>query len=123
MATICSKLTVAYAGALIGSIAVFSVAVYAARRSNARREAPRGGAVQAAQALRAVRLAARADAPVTAVRGSLVVSPFTPRVAGFLDGLPGYMVMFDADGRAPYVSPARRALRAHAQSATEIGCD
>jgi signal transduction histidine kinase len=123
MATIRSKLTVAYAGALIGSIAVFSVAMYAARRSNARREAQREVAVQAEQALRVLRFAVTANEPVTAVRDSLVGSQITPRVATILDGLPGYIVMFDADARALYVSPALRALRAHTQSATEIGCD
>jgi len=38
MATIRAKLTVAYAGALLGSVAVYSVALFGERRANARRE-------------------------------------------------------------------------------------
>jgi two-component system, OmpR family, sensor kinase len=123
MATIRSKLTVAYAGALIGSIAVFSVAMYAARRSNTRREAQRQVVVQADQALRVLRFAATAGEPVTTTRDPLVGAQITPRLAAILDGLPGYVVMFDSTGRALYVSPALRSLQASHQSATEIGCD
>src|SRR6476620_6855630 len=97
MATIRAKLTVAYTGALLGSIAVFSVALYAARRSNAGKEAQRDVAVQADQALRVLRFAATANEPVTMTRDSLVGSQITPRIAAILDGLPDYVVLLDKD--------------------------
>jgi signal transduction histidine kinase len=111
MATIRSKLTVAYAGALIGSVAVFSVAMYAARRSNARREAQRAVAVQADQALRVLRFAATANEPQTFVRDSLAGALITPRIAAILDGLPEYVIMLDKTDRTLYVSPSLRALQ------------
>lgn len=111
MATIRSKLTVAYTGALLGSVVVFSVALYAARRSTARVEAQRDLAVRADQALRVLRFAASAGEPTTQVRDSLVGAQITPRVAGILDGLPDYVLLLDKDGRALYVSPAIRAVR------------
>ena len=111
MATIRSKLTVAYAGALLGSLAVFSVAMYAARRSNARREAQREVAVEAEQALRALRFATTANEPLTVVRDSLVGAQITPRIGMILDGLSDYVIMLDKTDRALYISPALRALQ------------
>jgi len=111
MATIRSKLTVAYAGALIGSLAVFSVTLYAARRSSVRRETQREVAVQADQVLRVLRFATTAGEPVTdPARDSLVGTQITARVAAILDGLPDYVVLLDKDGWRLYVSPSVRAL-------------
>jgi two-component system, OmpR family, sensor kinase len=110
MATIRSKLTVAYAGALIGSVAVFSVAMYAARRSNARRDAERAVAVQADQALRVLRFASTAGEPQTIMRDSLAGAMITPRIAAILDGLPEYVIMLDGRDISLYVSPSLRAL-------------
>ena len=123
MATIRAKLTVAYTGALLGSIAVFSVALYAARRSNAGKEAQRDVAVQADQALRVLRFAATANEPVTMTRDSLVGSQITPRIAAILDGLPDYVVLLDKDDRTLYVSPSVRALRARDAQAGDVGAD
>ena len=92
MATIRAKLTVAYTGALIGSLAVFSIALYAARRSTARRDAQREVTAKAEQAkalLRfAVSAAAQVNEPVTADRDPLdplVGVEITPRVQAILD--------------------------------------
>ncbi len=65
MATIRAKLTVAYAGALLGSVAVYSVALYGERRANARQEIGREVVLQADVALRVLRFAATANEPVT----------------------------------------------------------
>lgn len=111
MATIRAKLTVAYTGALLGSVAVFSVALYAVRRSNTRLEAQRELAVEADQVLRVLRLATTAGEPLTAVRDSLVGSQITYRVSTVLDGLPNYVMLLDQDGWRLYVSPAVRALQ------------
>ena len=123
MATIRAKLTVAYTGALLGSIAVFSVALYAARRSNAGKEVKRDVAVQADQALRVLRFAATANEPVTVTRDSLVGSQITPRIAAILDGLPDYVVLLDKDDRTLYVSPSVRALRARDGQGGDVGAD
>src|SRR5215207_5214890 len=129
MATIRSKLTVAYAGALIGSVAVFSVAMYAAGRSNARREAQRTVADRADQALRVLRFAASADEPLTFTnwsrlpsgeRDSLAAAQITPRIANILDGVPDYVIMLDNSDRTLYFSPALRVLQSRGQNATEI---
>ena len=56
MATIRTKLTVAYAGALLGSVVVFSVALYAARRASARQEVARSVVVQADLAIQGFQL-------------------------------------------------------------------
>jgi two-component system, OmpR family, sensor kinase len=124
MATIRSKLTVAYAGALLGSLAVFSLALYAARRSNARTEAQRELLVRADEAQRVLRFAATAHEPLTTTtRDSLVGALITPRMATILDGLPDYVVLFDKDSRAVYFSPQVRELRQRDQNATEIERD
>lgn len=112
MSTIRSKLTVAYAGALLGSVAVFSVALYAARRSSARREIQREVAVQADLALRVLRIAATAKEPIDTIPDPLVGVVITPRVASILDALPDYTAILDKDGRALYLSPSVRALQA-----------
>ena len=121
MATIRAKLTVAYAGALLGSVAVYSVALFGERRANARREIGREVAVQADLALRVLRFAATANEPVTTSTSQVIgVGPqqfvqtsaqITPRVAAILDGLPDYVVLMDSVGKALYVSPAVRLLQ------------
>ena len=111
MATIRAKLTIAYTGALLGSVAAFSVALYAVRRSEGRLEAQRDLAIEADQVLRVLRLAATAGEPLTAVRDSLVGAQITPRVKAVLDGLPNYVLLLDDAGWRLYVSPAMRALQ------------
>ena len=106
MATIRAKLTLAYTGALLGSVAVFSVALFAARRSNARREMAHEVAVQADLALRVLR-----NAAVDTVPDPVTGSPITPRMASILDALPDYILLLDKDGRALYLSPTVRALQ------------
>jgi signal transduction histidine kinase len=120
MATIRSKLTVAYAGALIGSVAVFSVAMYSARRSTVRREAQYQVAIQADQALRVLRFAASAGESLTVTRDSLAGAFINPKIATILDGLPDYVIMLDKIDRTQYVSPSLRALQARDQNASEI---
>ena len=111
MATIRAKLTVAYAGALLSSVAVLSVALSAARRSSARREAPREVALQADQAIRVLKFAVTANEQVTVVRDPLVGAQLTARVASILDGLPDYVILLDQDGWRIYVSPSVRRLQ------------
>ena len=121
MATIRAKLTVAYAGALLGSVAVYSLALYGERRSNARLEIAREVAVQADVALRVLRFAATANEPVTQTTLQVVgagtqqfvqpITQITPRIATILDGLPDYVVLMDTLGKPLYLSPSIRQLR------------
>jgi two-component system OmpR family sensor kinase len=121
MATIRAKLTVAYAGALLGSVAVYSVALYGERRSNARREIAREVAVQADVALRVLRFAATANESLTTTTSQVIgagtqqfvqtSAQITPRVAAILDGLPDYVVLMDSTGKPLYVSPSVRQLQ------------
>ena len=110
MATIRTKLTVAYTGALLGSLVVYSVALYAARRDRARREGQADLAIRADQALRVLRFAATAKEPVTEVRDPLVGAQITPRIAAILDGLPDFVILLDKDGWLLYRSPSVRTL-------------
>ena len=121
MATIRAKLTVAYAGALLGSVAIYSVALYGERRSNARREIQREVAIQADVALRVLRFAATANEPVTQTTLQVVgagtqqfvqqITQITPRIATILEGLPDYVVFMDSTGKPLYLSPSIRQLR------------
>ena len=110
MATIRTKLTVAYTGALLGSLAVYSISLYAARRDATRRDQKEALAIQADQALRVLRFAATAKEPVTEIRDPLVGAQITARIGSILEGLPGYVIMFDKDGWRLYMSPSVRAL-------------
>ena len=123
MSTIRTKLTVAYAGALLGSVLVFSVALYAARRASARQEAGRALAVQADLAIGVLRWAAAASEPITATPDPLVGAQITPRVASVLDRIPDYLLLLDKDDRTVYVSPAVRAVQAREFSESEIERD
>ena len=114
MATIRAKLTIAYTGALLGSVAVFSVALYAARRSSVRRDVQREVAVEADGALRVLRYAATANEPVTVASPLPLVgtqTQITPRIAAILDGLPDYVMLMDTSGKALYLSPSVRLLQ------------
>ena len=121
MATIRAKLTVAYAGALLGSVAVYAVALYGERRSNAKQEITREVAVQADVALRVLRFAASANEPVTQTTLQIVgsgtqqfvqqITQITPRIASILEGLPDYVVFLDSTGKPLYLSPSIRQLR------------
>jgi signal transduction histidine kinase len=105
MATIRAKLTTAYTAALLGSVAVFSVALFAARRSNARTQAKTEAIVQADLALRVLR-----NASIDTIPDPVTGSPITPGMARILDALPNYLLLLDKDGRALYLSARVRAL-------------
>jgi len=121
MATIRAKLTVAYTGALLGSVAVYSVALFGERRSIASREIKREVALQADLALRVLRFAATANEPITTNTSQVIGSgtqqfvqtsaQITPRIANILDVLPDYVVLMDAKGKPLYVSPSVRELQ------------
>ena len=111
MATIRTKLTVAYAGALLGSVAVFSVALYRARgartraaRSRARSPCrPTWRCACCASPRRRTSPSRHDDRFVgTGAQRSLSRPQITPRIATILDGLPDYVVLMDSTGRTLY---------------------
>ncbi|HEX6599279.1 MAG TPA: hypothetical protein VF034_08145, partial [Gemmatimonadaceae bacterium] len=93
MASIRARLTTGYAVALVGTLAVFAGALYAARRANVYREIERYLGLQAEQALRIVREARDSGEPLTVVRDSLIGPTVAPRLRTMLEGVPEYVIV------------------------------
>src|SRR3954451_13683647 len=102
MASIRSKLTTAYAGALIGTMAAFAVALYAARREDAYRDAE-SEVVERAQFVHSVvQQAAQGGEPIT--QQATFGPTITKRLRELLDTIDGYVLLFDAADRPLYYS-------------------
>ncbi|MGQ0713358.1 MAG: ATP-binding protein [Gemmatimonadaceae bacterium] len=110
MSTLRSRLTVIYAAALIGTLLVFAIALWAARRASSLQELQRYVFTEANLALSLVRSAELAGQPVTEVRDSVVGPAITPQLRTMLEGIPDYVLVLDANGRSLYVSFAARQL-------------
>jgi two-component system, OmpR family, sensor kinase len=110
MASIRSKLTTAYAAALIASMTVFAAALWAARGASVDREVQRYVFAQADITSRIIRQAAAAGEPVIVVPDSLVGPMLAPRLRTALDVLPDYVLVIDAGGRLLYASVRARHL-------------
>ena len=106
MASIRSKLTSAYAGALIGTMAAFAVALYAARREDAYRDAEQEVFQRARFVHNVIHQAAQGGEPITQVReGSLgPTTTITRRLRELLDTIDGYVLLFDANDKQIYLS-------------------
>src|SRR5918912_2919342 len=102
MASIRSKLTTAYAAALIASMTLFAMALWAARGASVDREVQRYVFAQADITLRIIRQAATAGEPVTVEPDSLVGPMLSPRLRTALDVLPDYVLVVDTGGRLLY---------------------
>lgn len=111
MASIRARLTTAYAGALLASVVVFAVVVYAARSARAVQEL-KEEAIQRGDLARLIirqSLAAARQQRDTAPR-----IPFAPpgslrlpqELTVTLDAIPGYLTVVDAAGSKLYESPA-----------------
>ncbi len=114
MASIRARLTTAYAGALLASVVVFAVVVYAARSARAGRELEAEAVQRGDLAVLILRQALAAPTSRdTAPRafdlpGSLRI-PQSATVT--LDAIPGYLTVVDAAGSVLYESPAVIHLR------------
>lgn len=111
MSTIRTRLTAAYAAALVLTLLAFTAAVWAARRSGAYRDLERYALTQASLATAIMQQSARAGQPVTVVRDSLVGPAISPGLRTLLEGLPDYVFVLDSAGRSLYLSFAVRQLQ------------
>ena len=110
MSTLRSRLTAIYATALIATLLIFAVALWAARRAASLQELQRYVFTEANLALNLVRNAELAGEPVTEMRDTLVGPAITPQLRTLLEGIPDYVLVLDANGRSLYVSFAARQL-------------
>ncbi len=110
MASVRTRLTVAYSGALAGTLAVFTFALLVARTEGNFAELQRSVAEQANGALRAIKQSELSNQPVTVPGdrpGDRTVNPVL-RIA--LEGVPNYLLVLDDTGKALYSSFAVRQL-------------
>jgi two-component system, OmpR family, sensor kinase len=104
MASIRSKLTTAYAGALIGTMAAFAVALYAARREDAYRDAEQEVFTRAKFVHNVIHQAAQGGEPITQEKEGSIGPIITRRLRELLDTIDGYVLLFDANDRPIYFS-------------------
>jgi len=104
------QLTRAYSAALIGTMSLFALAIWATRRYSAVEDVQRAVMMEASLTLNVIRQAEEAGQPVTVERDKLVGPVITPTLATLLEGMPGYVVVLDSVGRILFVSYAVRQL-------------
>ena len=112
MASVRTRLTLAYTGALTGTLAIFTFALLVARSEGNFAELQRMVADQAAAAARAIRQSELSNQPVLVAGeqpGNKTVSPAL-RIA--LEGVPAYLLVLDDLGKVLYASFAARQLSA-----------
>jgi two-component system OmpR family sensor kinase len=117
MASIRTRLTIAYAGALAGTLAAFGTALYVARRAAAYQDLGRQAIAEADRVLEAVRshraAAGSADA-VDSVAGDAAGGARPQRLpkdlSEQLERVGGYFMVLDAEGRSIFSSFAVRRL-------------
>ncbi len=110
MASVRTRLTAAYTGALAGTMAIFTFALLVARTEGSFAELQRTVADQASAAARAIKQSELANQPVTVEGdkpGSRTVNPML-RIA--LEGVPSYLLVLDDTGKTLYASFAVRQL-------------
>ena len=110
MSSIRARLTVAYAGAMVGTMAAFAVALWAARRASSYEELNRHVYAEANLARNIIRQAEEAGQSVTVTHDSLVGPTITRPIRTLLEGIPDYMLVLDQSGRMLYGSFAVRQL-------------
>jgi two-component system, OmpR family, sensor kinase len=117
MASIRTRLSIAYAGALVSALAAFGMALYVARRAAAYQELGHQAIVEADRVLDAVR-AHQAAAGAAGIADTVATeAPGTPRqyrlskdLSERLERLGGYFIVLDAEGRSVFSSFAVRRL-------------
>ncbi|HJR63903.1 MAG TPA: HAMP domain-containing sensor histidine kinase [Gemmatimonadaceae bacterium] len=119
MSTIRSRLTMAYAAALAGTMLAFAVALWAARRAGTYEELHRYATTEANLALNVIRQAEEAGQPVTVLRDSIIGPVITPTLRTLLEGMPDYVLVLDSSGRSLYLSFAVRQLNVDYRAALQ----
>ena len=104
MASIRTRLTIAYAGALILTMVAFATALWIARRAAAYRDLEAYVVDRAAQAVRIISQANESGEPLTTTLDSLVGPVVTPALRSRLEGVPEYLLVLDPSGRLLYSS-------------------
>jgi two-component system, OmpR family, sensor kinase len=110
MSSIRSRLTVAYAGAMVGTVVAFAIALWAARRASSYEELNRHVYAEANLARNIIRQAEESGQSVTVTRDSAVGATITQPIRSLLEGIPDYMLVLDQKGRMLYGSFAVRQL-------------
>lgn len=110
MSSIRSRLTVAYAGAIVATVVAFAFALLAARRASSYEELNRHVYAEANLARNIIRQAEESGQPVTVARDSVVEPTITRSIRTLLEGIPDYMLVLDQNGRLLYASFAVRQL-------------
>jgi signal transduction histidine kinase len=116
MASIRTRLTIAYAGALVSALAAFGTALYVARRAAAYQELGREAIVEADRVLgvmRSHRAAADSATGSDSVRerqSGQWQPMLTKELSERLERLGGYFIVLDRDGRSLFTSFAVRRL-------------
>ena len=105
MNSIRARLTMAYAGALMGTMLIFAVAIWTARRAGGYNDVWRYAFSEADLALNILRQAERAGQPVAVTRDSLVGPVIIPPLKTLLEPMPDYLVVLDSTQRILYLSP------------------
>ncbi|HET7585965.1 MAG TPA: ATP-binding protein [Gemmatimonadaceae bacterium] len=110
MKSIRSRLTVAFAASMIGTLLVYSVPLFVARRAATDREWAQLAAFEAQLALRTIRQTESAGEPVTVVYDPMVGPVISPSLGTLLESLPEFVLVYDSTGRNVYRSAGVRAL-------------
>ena len=108
MASVRSRMTAAYAAALIGTMVVFALVLREARRAAVYRELEQSAISSAEQVADIIRRAQDAGEPLTVLRDTLPV--ISPALQARLEGVPEYVLVLDASDRLLYASFAVRQL-------------
>jgi signal transduction histidine kinase len=109
VSSIRARLTLAYAGALIATVMAFALALWALRRASATEELGRVVYAQANLVRGIIHQAENVGEPVAVVKDSLVGPTISGPVGTLLEGMPGYVMVFNESGRMLYGSaPVRR---------------
>ena len=110
MSSIRTRLTAAFAAALMGTMIAFAAALWATRRAGSYDELRRHVAAEANIALGIIRQAELSGQEITVIRDSLVGPVVTPTLRTLLEGMPDYVLVLDRSGLSLYRSDAVRQL-------------
>ena len=108
MASVRSRMTAAYAAALIGTMVVFALVLREARRAAAYRQLELSAISSARQVVDIIRRAQEAREPLTVLRDTLPV--ISSALQARLEGVPQYVLVLDREDRLLYASFAVRQL-------------
>ena len=110
MASVRTRLTLTYATALVGTVVVFSAALWVARREGTFAELRRTVAGQGDVAARVIKEAELQSEPVMVPGDKPGSSTINPRLRIAFEGVPDYLLILSDSGKAVYASFAVRRL-------------